>query len=87
MLEAKPALAEIHSPRDAGFDHPLERAVDGRAADARVFVADEIHQLVRADVPFLPQKNRDDEVAFAGPSSARRAQFLDELGRRGNRDH
>ena len=81
MLEPEPALAEIDAARDAGVDHPLKGAIDRRAADAGVFAADEIDELIRADVPFLPEKNVDDEVAFAGAAAARRAEFLDELGR------
>ena len=87
MLEAKSALAEIDLAGDASLDHPLQRPVDRRAADPRVLAPDEIDQLIGADVPFLPKKDRDDEVTLAGPSSTCRAQFLDELGRRGNRYH
>src|SRR5262245_26997370 len=49
MLEAEPALAEIDLARDAGVDHPLQCAVDGRAADAMVFLADQIDEIVGAD--------------------------------------
>ena len=55
-LEARPAFAEIHLAGDAGADHPLQRAVDGRAADARILVAHEIAQIVRAQMPFLAQE-------------------------------
>ena len=35
MLEAEPAFAEVDFARDARIHHPLQRAVDGGAADAR----------------------------------------------------
>ena len=33
-------LAEVDAPRNPGIDHPLQRAVNRRAADARVLPAD-----------------------------------------------
>ena len=68
------------APRDAGADHPLQRAVDGRAADARVLRADQIDEFVRAEVPRLAEEDVDDEVALAGAPASRRAQLLDKLG-------
>ena len=50
-LEARAAFAEVDLAGDAGVDHPLQRAVDGRPADARRLAADEIEQIVGADVP------------------------------------
>ena len=34
VLEPEPAFAEVHLAGDAGVHHPLQRAVDGGAADA-----------------------------------------------------
>ena len=34
-LEAEAAFAEVDLAGDAGVDHPLQRAIDGGAADAR----------------------------------------------------
>ena len=73
-LEARAPLAEVDLARDAGVDHPLQRAVDGGAADAGRLAADQIEQIVGADVPFLAQEDRDDPVAFAGALASRRTQ-------------
>ena len=70
VLEPEPALAEIDLARDAGIDHPLQRAVDRGPADALVLTADQIDELVGAEVPFLPQEDVDDEVALAGALAA-----------------
>ena len=66
VLEAKPALAEVHLPRDASLDHPLQGAVDGGAADARVLAADQVDEVVGAEVPLLAQEHVDDPIALAG---------------------
>ena len=50
-LEARAPFAEIDFAGDAGVDHPLQRAVDRRAADPRRLAADEIEQIVRAEMP------------------------------------
>src|SRR5262245_43825212 len=39
-LETRAPFAEVDFPRDAGADHPLQSAVDGRDADAGVFAAE-----------------------------------------------
>ena len=41
-FESRSPFAEIDLAGDAGIDHPLERAVDRRAADACVFAPDEV---------------------------------------------
>ena len=56
-LEARAAFAEVDLARDAGADHPLQGAVDGGAADARRLAADEIEQIVGADVALLTQED------------------------------
>ena len=56
-LEARAPFAEIDLARDAGVHHPLQRAIDRRAADAGILAADEIEEIVGADVAFLGQKN------------------------------
>ena len=50
-LEARAPFAEIDLAGDAGVDHPLQRAIDGRAADPGGLAADQIEQIVGADVP------------------------------------
>ena len=66
VLEAEPAFAEVDLAGDAGVHHPLQRAVDGGAADAMVFALDEIDQIVGAEVPLLTEEHVDDQVALAG---------------------
>ena len=53
VLETEAALAEIDLPGDAGVDHPLQRAVDGGAADPVIFPTDEVDEIVSAQVTFL----------------------------------
>ncbi|MND02427.1 hypothetical protein D3C83_218100 [compost metagenome] len=48
-------------------------------------MADQLDELVRAEVAVLSQEDVDDEVALAGSAAAGRAQLLDELFRGGNR--
>ena len=69
-LEARTAFAEIDLAGDAGVDHPLQRAVDGGAADAGVLAADEIEQIVRAEMTFLTQEDVEDAIALAGALAA-----------------
>ena len=56
-LEPRPAFAEVDLAGDAGADHPLERAVDGRAADPGILLPDQIEQIVGAEMPLLPQED------------------------------
>ena len=72
-LETRPAVAEIHLARDAGADHPLQRAVDGGAADARVLVADEIAQIVRAQMALLADEDTENSIALAWTACRRQA--------------
>ena len=74
LLEPRPSLSEIDFPRDAGANHPLQRPIDGRAADPRIFFANEIAQVIRAQMPFLAQEDTQDAVAFARTLAAGRAQ-------------
>ena len=74
VLEAEAAFAEVDLAGDAGVHHPLQRAVDGGAADAVIFAADEIDEIVGAQVPFLAQEHVDDLLALAGALAAGRLQ-------------
>jgi hypothetical protein len=69
-LEPGAAFAEVHLAGHARADHPLQRPVDGGAADPRIFLADEIAQVVRTQVAFLAKKDAQDAVAFARPLPA-----------------
>ena len=85
VFVAEVALAEVDAARDSGVDHPLQRAVDGRAADPAVLRADQLDELVRAEVPFLLHEEVDDDVALARTAAAGGPMLLNELGSRGNR--
>ncbi len=73
-LETRSAVAEVHLARDAGADHPLQGAVDGGAADARILVADEIAQIVRAQMALLADEDTENAIALRGPLAAGRPQ-------------
>src|SRR4029450_12103179 len=72
VLEAEPALAKIDLARDARLFHPLQRAVDGGAADFLIFPLDQVVQIVGSQMSFLVEKDIDDEIALAGRSEERR---------------
>ena len=74
MLEAEPSLAEIDLAGDAGIDHPLQRAIDGRTADAMIVVSDQINQIVGAEMSFLTEEDVDDLLPLAGALAACRLQ-------------
>ena len=77
VLETEAAFAEIDLAGDPRIHHPLQRAIDRGAADAAIFLADEIDEVVGAEVPLLAEERIDDEVAFAGALAARRAHAFD----------
>ena len=56
VLEPEAAFAEVDLAGDAGVHHPLQRAVDGGAADALIFLADQIDEIVGAEVPSWRRK-------------------------------
>jgi hypothetical protein len=66
VFEAKTPLAEVDFAGDSSVGHPLQRAVHSGAADTGVLPPDQVDEIVGAEMPFLPQKGVDDEVAFAG---------------------
>ena len=63
-LEPRTAFAEVDLPGDAAGDHPLQRAIDRGAADARMLAADEIEEIVGAQVTFLFQEGPQNLFAF-----------------------
>ncbi len=63
-FEPRAALPEIDLARETGVDHPLKRPVDGRAANPRLFAADEIEQVVGAQMPFLAQERPENPIAL-----------------------
>ena len=64
-LETRAAFAEIDFARDVRVDHPLQRAVDGGAADAGMAGADEGEQIVGAEVAFLLKEGPQNLFALA----------------------
>jgi hypothetical protein len=79
MLETETTLAEIHFSSNASVHHPLQRAVDGGAADSVVFVADEIDEIVGAEMSLLPEEHVHDLLALAGALAPRRLEFAEIL--------
>ena len=77
VLETEAAFAEIDLAGDARVHHPLQRAVHRGAADAAIFLADEIDKVVGAEMPLLAEERVDDEVAFAGALASSRAHAFD----------
>ncbi len=77
MLEPEPALAEIDFAGDSGVDHPLQGAVDGRAADPLILAPDQIDEIVGRQVALLAEEHVDDQIAFAGTLAAGRPQAVD----------
>ena len=73
MLEPESAFAEIHLAGNPRVHHPLQGAVHGRPADAAIFLADQIDEVVCAEVPFLAEECVDDEIAFTGSFASSRA--------------
>src|SRR5688572_13272283 len=87
MLEAKPALAEIHLAGNARLLHPQQRAIDRGAADAMIFALDQIDQIVCAEMSLLLEERVDDQVALAGTLGAGRAEPIEiGNGRAGGHD-
>ena len=69
-IEPGAALAEIHLASDARLDHPLQRPIDGRPPDSGRLLADEIEEIVGAQVAFLFEKDPEDAIALAGAFAA-----------------
>ena len=70
MLEAESPFAEVDLAGDAGIHHPLQGAVDGGAADALIFAANQVNEIVGAEVAFLAQEHIDNLFPLAGTLAA-----------------
>src|SRR5688572_5357321 len=70
MLEPEAAFPEIDLARNSGVDHPLQRAVDGRPADSLIFAADDVDEIVGAEMAFVTKEDVDDLFALAGALAA-----------------
>ena len=77
MLEAEPAFAEVHLAGDARLLHPLQRAIDRRAADPVILALDQVDQIVGTEVSLLLEEHVDDQIALAGPLGAGRAETIE----------
>ena len=60
-----------------GVDHPLQRAVDGGAADAGMLAAYEVEEIVGAEVAFLLEEVPENLVALGRSFAACRTQARD----------
>ena len=57
MLEPEPPFPKLATLRAMpAFLHPLQRAIDGGAADFLIFLADEVVQIVGGQMSFLRRK-------------------------------
>jgi hypothetical protein len=81
VLEPESPFTKVDAARDTGIDHPLQRPVNRRAADPRIITANQIDEMLGADVSLLAEEHVDDEVTLAGTPAARGTEFFDELGR------
>jgi hypothetical protein len=70
-LEPGTPFAEIDFSGDAAVHHPLQRAIDRGAADAGMLAADQIEEIVRAEVTFLFQEGPQYLFAFGRAFAAR----------------
>ena len=77
MLEPESAFTKVDAARDTGIDHPLQRPVDRRAADATVFLPHQVDEIVGAEVPFLAQEDSDNLLALARALAASRLQLAE----------
>ena len=81
VLESEASLSEIDLAGDARVHHPLQRPVHGGAADSAVLAADQIDQVVGAEVSLLTEEHVDDVFALARALAARRLE-PGEIGKR-----
>ena len=82
VFEPEPPFAKIDLARDPRLFHPLQRAVDGGAADFLIFPLDQVVQIIGRQMPFLAKKDIDDEIALAGTFAAGRPEAVEVGGRR-----
>jgi hypothetical protein len=67
VLVARAAVAEAHLAREPRLDQQLERAVDGRVPDVRVFLLDEMIKVFAGEVLLGAQKHVENHVALRRP--------------------
>jgi hypothetical protein len=73
-FKARPTFTEIDLSGDPGVDHPLQGPIDGGAADTSVFSANQIAEIVRAQMSLLAEKDVENAVAFCGTFPAGRTE-------------
>jgi len=64
VFVVRASVAEAHLAREAGLSEQLERAIDGRLADGRVFFFDELVEVFVREVFFGTQKNIQNQVTL-----------------------
>src|SRR5688572_19827862 len=77
VFEPKPTLTEINLAGNARFHHPLQRAINGGAADPVIFALDQVNEVVGAEVSLLPEEHVHDQIAFAGAFGASRPELIE----------
>ena len=77
MLEPEAPFTEVDLTGDARVHHPLQCSIDRCPADTAILFADEIDEVVCAEVPLLAEERVDDEVSFAGTFASSRAHAFD----------
>ena len=76
-LETRAAFAEIDLPRDSSSNRPLEGAINRGAANPCRFTADQLEEIVSAEVTLfaaLAKEHRQDTIPLAGALAAGRRQ-------------
>src|SRR5579871_812838 len=74
-LEARAAFAEVDLARETRCDHPLQRAVHGRAADAGRLAPHDRDEILGAGVSLLTKERVDDAIALGGVLDTRRSRW------------
>lgn len=72
MLETESPLAEVDLPGNPGVDHPLERSIDGGPADPLIFAANEVNEVIGAEVTLLAHEHIDNLFPLTRPFAAGR---------------
>src|SRR6186713_723260 len=82
MFEPEAAVAEVDAVGDAGFDHPLQRTVNGSPANPWIGLPDERDEVVGTDMALLVEEEFDDGVPLARAAATGWPARLDEFGGR-----
>ena len=70
LFKPEAALSKVDLAGNPGIDHPLQGAIHGRPTDPFIFLPDQIHEIVRAQVSILADEHVDDLLTLAGTLAA-----------------